>query len=82
MDNALKFTPQHGVITVCLSTRNNQVQVEIIDTGKGISKEEEQLIFERYEKSTNSNGAGLGLTIVKNILDLHGSKIDVDSSLV
>lgn len=81
MDNALKFTPQYGVITVCLSTRNNQVQVEIIDTGKGVSKEEEQLIFERYEKSTNSNGAGLGLTIVKNILDLHGSKIDVDSNL-
>jgi len=81
MDNALKFTPNNGTISICLTNENDQVQVEIIDTGKGISKEKEKLIFERYEKSKSSNGAGLGLTIVKNILDMHGSQIKVNSIL-
>jgi len=81
IDNALKFTPQHGVVAICLSNNNNQVQVEISDTGKGISKEKEQLIFNRYEKSKKSNGAGLGLTIVKDILELHESTIRVNSKL-
>jgi len=81
MDNALKFTPEQGVISVDLSNKKDQVQVKISDTGKGISKEKEKLIFERYEKSQTSEGAGLGLTIVKNILDIHGSSIQVKSKL-
>lgn len=81
MDNAIKFTPQNGVISICLYNQNDQVQVKISDTGKGIPEEKKNLIFERYEKSTSSSGAGLGLTIVKKILDMHDSKIQVDSKL-
>ncbi len=81
MDNALKFTPPNGEISVCLSNNKEQVQVEISDTGSGIPKEKEQLIFDRYEKSRGSKGAGLGLTIVKNILDMHGCEIQVKSEL-
>ena len=59
--------------------QNDQVQVKISDTGKGIPNEKINMIFNRYEKSTSSNGAGLGLTIVKKILEMHDSKIHVIS---
>jgi len=81
MDNAIKFTPQDGIISICLYNNNDKVQVKISDTGKGIPDEKQHAIFERYEKSENSNGAGLGLTIVKKILDMHGSKIQIDSKV-
>lgn len=81
MDNALKFTPQNGVISICLYNQDDQVQVKISDTGKGIPDEKINMIFNRYEKSTSSNGAGLGLTIVKKILEMHDSKIQVNSKV-
>jgi signal transduction histidine kinase len=81
LDNAYKFTPPNGEINISLKRQyERQITAVISDTGFGIEKEEIPLIFERYYQikrisSENKTGTGLGLTIVKKILDLH--KIDV-----
>lgn len=83
VDNALKFTPEGGTITLQLSHNANNVEVMVKDTGLGISEQEQVYIFERYRKAkaaTKENfGAGLGLAIVKKILDIHNATIQVSS---
>jgi signal transduction histidine kinase len=84
--NALKFTPQGGSITICLDSRPDTVAVSVEDTGCGIAREDLKHVFERFYRSENtaqrgSNNAGLGLAIVRKILDLHGSRITVSSVL-
>lgn len=83
MDNALKFTPDNGSITLKLDEGKNGVEVRISDTGPGITEEEQAHIFERYFKAKNnepkSNGAGLGLAIVQKILEIHNATIEVTS---
>ncbi len=83
MDNALKFTPRDGKVSInLLEDGKNQVKIKISDTGPGIPKEEQSYIFERYHKSTNAatnTGAGLGLAIVKKILEIHNSTIEIQS---
>lgn len=87
MDNALKFTPQSGTITIELKELKNGVQFKVADTGPGIPKDEQAFIFDRYRKinktarQTANNGAGLGLAIVKKILELHNANIRVQSRL-
>ena len=83
MDNALKFTPNGGTITLSLSHNEENVECTVKDTGMGISEQDQTYIFERYRKakpSTKENfGAGLGLAIVKKILDIHDASIKVIS---
>jgi signal transduction histidine kinase len=83
MDNALKFTPEGGMITLQLSHNDSNVEVMVKDTGMGISEQDQVYIFERYRKAkvaTKENfGAGLGLAIVKKILDIHNASIKVIS---
>ena len=82
LDNALKFSPEKGNISINISHDNKNVRVMIQDDGPGISKEEQVEIFERYAQSKNGNqrvGAGLGLAIVKKIMELHETRIVVDS---
>ena len=83
MDNALKFTPNGGTVTLKLCQNQNNVEVMVKDTGVGISEQDQVYIFERYRKAkpaTKENfGAGLGLAIVKKILDIHQASIKVIS---
>ena len=82
MDNALKFTPRAGKITLSLKAEKNDVKVTISDTGPGIKSSDQVHIFERYrrgERSKSEDGNGLGLAIVKKILDLHNSSIQLIS---
>ncbi len=79
MDNAIKFTPPDGTINVNISTQKEGVKVVISDTGSGIAPEDLGLVFQRHKKAKSSSGAGLGLSIVKKILEMHGSTIHVDS---
>lgn len=83
ISNALKFTEEQGDIWVSLYTHNKNVIVEIKDNGIGIKKEDLAFIFERLyrgDKSRNEiEGSGIGLTIVKNIIQLHSGSIDVKS---
>jgi len=81
LDNALKFTPKKGKISVNVMSHPKSVEVSIIDTGCGINEEEQAKIFNRYEKTKNSNGSGLGLAIVKKIVELHEGAISVKSEI-
>jgi signal transduction histidine kinase len=80
MDNALKFTPENGKVTVQIAHNDNDVEITIKDSGPGIKKENQGLIFERYRQTkTNKRkeGAGLGLAIVKKIVELHNTSVKV-----
>ena len=80
LDNALKYTNTGGNITVSLSDRKEDIMVQITDTGIGIPKEQIPNIFDVfYQVNTESQGSGLGLSIVKRIVEAHGGKIWVES---
>jgi len=84
--NSIKFTPEKGSIHVDLNHLENQVIFKISDTGVGISEEDQTRIFERFYKGDKSRtrskaGSGLGLSIVKKIVDLHQGTIQVESKL-
>ncbi|AEV98219.1 two-component sensor histidine kinase [Niastella koreensis] len=83
LDNAFKFTPAGGSITILLRETNAGVKVAVTDTGVGISPEDLTHIFERYKqihpRSPESKGMGIGLAIVKKILELHQAVIVVTS---
>jgi len=85
MDNAVKFTPTNGKITLQLIPLDSHVEIKIADTGPGISEEDQSYIFDRYEKAARkgrqNSGAGLGLAIAKKILELHDASIRVQSKL-
>ena len=85
LDNALKFTPENGIIHINLSHNKSHVKVEIQDSGSGIPENKHSAIFERYIKSEPSEkqkiGSGLGLAIAKKIIELHDSSIQVKSKL-
>ena len=79
LDNAIKFTKPGGKIDISLKKKDNTIAVEVRDDGVGMKTDEVEQVFERYQKfgnkSNNSSGSGLGLSIVKNILQLHNSTI-------
>lgn len=84
VDNAVKFTPEEGRITVTLSQVENNAVFTIENTGRGIPKEDLDLIFERFYKVDRSRGLdsesfGIGLYIVKRIMELHHGTITVSS---
>lgn len=80
--NSIKFTPEGGKVKVVLRQHGETVEVRITDTGIGIPEAERQRVFERFYKADKSRdrsikGSGLGLSIVKKIVDLHGGRIQV-----
>lgn len=85
LSNAFKYTQENGVITVTLSAIQGEkgrfVRMVVSDTGKGISAEHIQRIFERFYKIDihHSSGSGIGLALVKAFVELHGGTITVDS---
>ncbi len=82
LDNAFKFTPQGGSVTVRLQNAEDKVVTYVKDSGSGIRKDEMKYIFERYHKGTgksSAEGLGLGLAIVKKILQVHNINIKVES---
>jgi len=84
VDNAVKFSDEGGEIAFKLWTKNNRVYFGIRNTGEGINKVDLPHIFDRFFKSDKSRSAvkdstGLGLFIVKTIIDIHGGKISVKS---
>jgi len=84
--NAVRYTPAGGTISITLDRKPGCVAVAVADTGCGIAEHDIDRIFDRFYRSEQgeeerSNSAGLGLAIVKRILDLHGSRITVSSTL-
>ncbi|HOJ10183.1 MAG TPA: ATP-binding protein [Clostridiales bacterium] len=87
LDNAIKYTPEAGEITVNLYADKNYAAIEIIDTGIGMSEDEMKHIFDRFYRSDKSRkrergGHGLGLSIAKIIILSHDGKINVKSKPV
>lgn len=86
LHNGIKFTGQAGSIRVTLQTRGDHAEFRIADSGVGISPEDRMHIFERFYKADKSRtrsqeGSGLGLSIVKKIVDMHGGQLDVQSEV-
>ena len=81
IDNAIKFTADHGKITVAVDLINEKVRLSVEDNGIGIPKEDQAMIYERFYRGDNVNasGAGVGLAIVKDIADLHDATLEIDS---
>lgn len=82
MSNALRYTPANGKVKVKLDTSDEkEIRFSISDSGKGIPADEVPRLFDRFfrGKSTNANGSGIGLVVVKSFVDLHGGKIEVES---
>lgn len=82
LDNAIKFTPNGGKITMYVSAKINEVAIKIKDNGPGIEEEYQELIFNRNVQTSSSNkekGLGLGLAIAKKIMELHQTDIQVKS---
>lgn len=85
IDNAIKNTPENGMVTLTPANDGDRVMVKITDTGVGISEDQIARIFDRFYQvdgsRTPGNGAGLGLSIAQKILELHGAKLSVQSAL-
>jgi PAS domain S-box-containing protein len=85
VSNAIKYTPPGGQITVALGAGDDQVRLEVRDTGPGISPEAQARIFERFYRApsvaADDRGTGLGLAIVKSIVEQHGGRVWVTSSI-
>ena len=82
IENAIKFTDPNGTITVNVDNENDFVKVAISDSGAGMDEETTQRIFERFFQGNTSHsteGSGLGLSIVKRILELSGGQVEVAS---
>jgi signal transduction histidine kinase len=86
LDNAIKFTSSGGEIIIELEQKDNFVEIKVSDTGIGIPIEEQPYIFDRYwkmnrEPMSRQESSGLGLSIVKRILEIHRSTIIVESNV-
>jgi two-component system sensor histidine kinase TctE len=79
IDNALRYTPAGGSVTVRVRTKRNQAVIEVEDTGPGIAPAERERVFERFYRILGSGapGSGLGLAIVREIAQQHGAHIQV-----
>jgi two-component system phosphate regulon sensor histidine kinase PhoR len=85
LENAVKYTPDGGVISVCVRPDSAWVSVEVADTGKGVAAQDLPRIFDRFYRGSGSaspdpEGAGLGLAIVKMIAELHGGRVTITSN--
>ncbi|HIK04970.1 MAG TPA: response regulator [Trichormus sp. M33_DOE_039] len=84
LSNAMKFTPEGGTITVKLKTVENHCLLQVQDTGIGIVQEQIPHLFERFRQAEGSEnrsyeGSGLGLALVKELVELHGGQVTVES---
>ena len=83
VNNAIKFTPHGGTVSINLEQNKNVLEIRVSDTGIGIPKNEISHIFERFyrvhQTSTQIPGTGLGLAIVKEVAAIHGGKVEVES---
>ena len=85
IDNAIKYTPEGGTVSVTLTADAREAMLQVQDTGIGIPQEDVQHIFDRFyrvdkARSRATGGTGLGLSIVRQMVQLHGGDITVDSN--
>ena len=86
LDNAVKFTPERGTITIKAKEVDKNIQVTVSDTGIGIPMKDVHRVFERFyrvnkDRSRELGGTGLGLSIVKHIVQAHGGQVWIESNV-
>ncbi len=84
-NNAIKYTPSGGQVTLSLQQCHDQAAIRVADTGIGLSPEEQERVFQRFYRSDNARlhdaeGTGLGLCIARSIADAHGGTIELESA--
>jgi len=84
--NAVKFTPENGRITVTITEREKEVEFSVADTGPGIAPEDMSKVFKRFQQfgrtaGSGAKGTGLGLAISKQLVEMHGGRIWVESKV-
>jgi signal transduction histidine kinase len=82
LDNAIKFTPTGGRVTLSLGEDESWAWIAVTDTGIGIEEADQALIFNRFYRGLNAAeyaGSGLGLAITHSIVEAHGGRIEVSS---
>lgn len=84
LSNAIKFTPEGGSIFVNVMVIDEFVQISVKDSGIGIPKDKKEIIFQRFKQvdsllTRNCEGSGIGLSIVKSLVEMHGGSIEVNS---
>src|SRR5204862_3179856 len=84
LSNAIKFTPEGGLVSVRLAGSGTQVEIVVRDSGEGISPEFVPHVFERFRQADSSTtrshgGLGLGLAIVRHLVELHGGTVRAES---
>ena len=85
VSNAVKYNKPGGTVTVTVDCNENEFTIRVADTGIGMNNEERDMLFEEFsrirnDKTRNISGSGLGLSIVKKVVDLYHGVIDVESS--
>jgi signal transduction histidine kinase len=83
--NAVKFTPDGGTVSVRAARENGEVRLSVHDTGIGIAAADHQRIFEEFQQASHQGersreGTGLGLSLSKRMVELHGGTISVESA--
>jgi len=86
LSNAVKFTPEGGQIKVDAGLGDSAVIVSVTDTGIGIVKEDQEAIFEEFRQASGNyrqkrEGTGLGLTLTRRFVEMHGGRIWVESEI-
>lgn len=84
LGNAIKFSPANSSVTVSLSATPDEVQLDVADSGPGITQEDQEKVFEPFAKgaarpTAGEKSTGLGLTIVKRLVEAHGGSIRIES---
>jgi signal transduction histidine kinase len=83
LSNAIKFTPQGGTVTLGAERKDNMICLRVTDTGVGIPGTEHKRIFGKFETGSGENrpsGAGLGLSLVKSLVEMHGGWVELEST--
>jgi two-component system phosphate regulon sensor histidine kinase PhoR len=85
MSNAIKYTPQRGIIAINIYKRSGIVTVAVKDNGMGIAKKDIPKVFQRFNRlnsavASHVPGTGLGLYLTKKIIELHGGTVSVESN--
>jgi two-component system sensor histidine kinase QseC len=81
IDNSIRYTPEKGEVCVKLVEDKSDIKLLVTDTGPGIPEEKQQDLYQRFRRGeeTNTQGSGLGLSIVKRIVDLHHATIEMEN---
>jgi signal transduction histidine kinase len=81
LSNAVKFTPEGGRVTLSARRREDGVELSVADTGVGIAEVDQDRVFESFERAgaRRQSGAGLGLSLVKRLIELHGGRVTLKS---